>query len=309
MVHTVAVSAPIDLNLLTVFVQVAELTSFSRAAGKLGLKRSSVSRAISSLEAALGVQLFSRTTRQVALTGTGKTLYAKVSGQLTALHNSLGTLPERDPTPSGLLRLSAPNDIGWVLLPGLLAGFSMRYPAVQIDLRLSNRVVDLVADGYDAALRIAMTQLADSSLLARRLCALEIQMYASPSYLARNAAPQMPADVAKHRFIAMIGMKLTPLISLHDKRPMFQSDDILFVWGAIRAGLGIGMLPTFLAQDDVAAGALVRVLPRLSVPSGTLYLVHPPANHVPRKVLAFRDYMVEYLATRPLCPNVQEPPR
>jgi len=182
-----------DLNLLSLFVAVAETSSFAEAGRKLGLPRSSVSRGVAQLEASLGVPLFHRTTRKVALSTAGAALYERVAPQLAALQRSLGTLPERDERPSGHLRIAAPTDMGVTFLSEALAGFSMRYPTISLDVRLSPRVVDLVAEGFDLALRVSQGKRADSSLVARRLSAVEFGLFASPSYVARRGTVRTAA--------------------------------------------------------------------------------------------------------------------
>ncbi|HEX8699266.1 MAG TPA: LysR substrate-binding domain-containing protein [Myxococcaceae bacterium] len=290
-----------DLNLLSLFVTVAEAASFSAAATKLGLRRSSVSRGVASLERALRVQLFSRTTRHVALTTAGTALYAKVAPQLASLADALGTLPERKELPSGELRLTAPHDLGAVVLPAVISGFSMRYPAVQVDVRLTNQKVDLVAEGFDLALRFAGEKLSDSSLVARRLSGPELQVFAAPTYLARAGTPRTPADTADHQWIHFRAIQgLPPPLPAPRTRPSVICDDVLFMHGAVKAGLGLSVLPAYLAREDVATGKLVRVLPRLSIRAGALYFVHPPSRHLPLKVTAFRDFLIEYLAANPL---------
>jgi DNA-binding transcriptional LysR family regulator len=289
-----------DLNLLSLFIVVAESSSFTVAAAKLGLRRSSVSRGVAALERALGVQLFSRTTRQVSLTTAGTALYAKVGPQLASLKESLGTLPERKEQPSGELRLTVPNDLGAIILPGVIAGFSMRYPAVQLDVRITNRRVDLVAEGFDVALRFAGERLSDSSLIARRLGGPQLQLFAAPTYLARAGTPRALADTADHQWIMFGGARLPPPLPTPRTRPRLLGDDILFIHGAAKAGLGLAVLPAYLTREDIAAGKLVRVLPRVSIRSGGLFFVHPPARHLPQKVIAFRDYLIEHLAAHPL---------
>jgi DNA-binding transcriptional LysR family regulator len=289
-----------DLNLLSLFIVVAEASSFTAAATKLGLRRSSVSRGVASLERVLGVQLFSRTTRQVSLTTAGTTLYAKVAPQLASLKDALGTLPEREEQPSGELRVTAPSDFGAFILPGVIAGFTLRYPAVQVDVRLTNRRVDLVAEGFDVALRFAAGKLSDSSLVARRVGGPDLQLFAAPTYLARAGTPRTPADTADHQWIVFRSARNPPPLPEPRTRPAVLSDDILFIHGAAKAGLGLAILPAYLAREDVTAGRLVRVLPRMSIRSAALYFVHPPARHPPRKVTAFRDYLIEHLAVHPL---------
>lgn len=288
-----------DLNLLSLFVVVADASSFAGAATKLGLRRSSVSRAIAALERSLNVQLFNRTTRRVSLTTAGTALYARVAPRLASLEEAVGTLPEREEQPSGTVRLTAPSDLGGMVLPGVVTGFSLRYPAVQLDVRLTNQMVDLVAEGFDLALRAATGRLQDSSLVARRLSGLEMQVFASPAYLARMGTPKTSEEAASHLWVSFRGRN-PPLPVAPKTPPCIVGDDIFFVYQCVKAGAGLGALPSFLARDDVAAGRLVHVLPRSTVRTGALYLVHPPAQHLPRKVSAFRDYLIEYLGAHPL---------
>jgi len=288
-----------DLNLVSVFQHVAEAASFSAAAKKLGVRRSSVSRSVAALERELGVQLFNRTTRSVALTTAGTALLAKVRPQLLALKEALGSLPEREEEPSGDLRLTAPGDIGAIVLPAVLAGFALRFPAVHVDARLTNRTVDLVGEGFDVALR-AGTKLQDSSLVARRVSTVSFQVFASPTYLARAGTPRTAEDALEHEWVMFRGFKLPPPLGMMKRKARVTGDDMMFVHRTVRAGLGLGLMPAFLAQQDVSAGTLVRVLPRLELKQGGLYLLHPPARHVPRKVTAFRDFLVQHLQQHPL---------
>jgi DNA-binding transcriptional LysR family regulator len=288
-----------DLNLLELFVTVARTASFSEAGRKLGLPRSSVSRNVGELESALGVQLFNRTTRKVALSTAGAALYDRIGPQLAALHESLVSLPERDEQPSGEMRLTAPTDLGVTVLPEILAGFSQRYPAVTLDVRLAQRVVDLVGEGFDLALRIGGSRLADSTLVARRLAEVEFELFAAPTYVARRGPIKTPEDTAAHDWLAFRGAPPPPFPK-PTGRARASSDDLLWVHQAVRAGMGIALLPNFLARADVAAGRLIRLLPRHGVRRGVLYFVHPAGPQVPRKVTALRDYIMEYLAAHPL---------
>lgn len=289
-----------DLNLIATFVVVAEAASFSAAARKLAVERSSVSRAVGSLERELGVSLFARTTRRVALTTAGSAFLARVAPHLRAITDVATTLPERASAPSGELRLTAPTDVGTTVLPPILAGFQARYPEVRLDVRLENRRVDVVAEGFDVALRGSSARLADSSLVARKLTTIEVQLFASPTYLARAGTPRTPADTAEHAWVAMRGSRLPRDFPRPVRTPALVGDDMLFVHQAVVAGCGLGLFPGFLARDDCAAGSLVRVLPRVGAVAGALWFVHAPARHVPRKVGAFRDYVVEHFASHPL---------
>ncbi|MET0401620.1 MAG: LysR substrate-binding domain-containing protein [Cystobacter sp.] len=289
-----------DLNLLPLFVAVAETRTMSAAAHKLGIPKSSVSRGVASLEDALGVQLFHRSTRKLALTTAGSAFYEKVRPVVAALRDITGSLPEQETEPSGELRITAPIDMGLTFLAPLAAEFSARYPAIHLDIRPTNRTVDLVGEGFDLALRVA-EKLSDSTLVARKLSRLELGLYASPAYLTRRGLPRTPQDTAEHDWVVFRGGRpLAPALAVPPK-PRLVSDDLLFVHRAIRQGLGLGMIPTFVAREDVSAGLLVRVLPSFALDAaGSLFFVYPRTEHVPRKVAAFRDFLLAYLKANPL---------
>lgn len=270
--RSVASDAPIDLNLLTVFVGVARAQSFSEAARALEVRRSSVSRAIATLEASLGVQLFNRTTRRVELTGTGAALLAKVGPQLTQLRESLGALPEREDEPSGRLRISAPHDLGATVLPLIVSAFTQRYPKVQVEVSLSNDAVDLVAGRFDLAFRVSRGgRLKDSSLEARKLSELELQLFASPTWLARAGTPRTAEELAEHEWVVFRGTEFRAPLIAPRKKPRVLCDDIFFLLAALKAGAGIGGVPSYLVRDELPRGTLVRVTPRLSLGVGTFF--------------------------------------
>jgi DNA-binding transcriptional LysR family regulator len=299
------VSETISLDLLERFIAVAEAGSFTAAASKLGEPKSSVSRAIAALEEELDVRLFHRTTRQVSLSTAGAALLEKIAPLVAELRASLGAVPEREEQPSGLLKVTASNDLGVTLLPVIVARFAARYPLVEVDVRLTNAMVDLVADGVDVALRIsARGRLADSTLAARQATTLSAALYAAPSYLARRGAPRTPAELDGHDWVVFRhaeAFKLEGGGSQATVRPRGRvaGDDMLFVLRAAREGLGLGFLPTFLTEADVAAGSLVRVLPRWASKAGTLWFVTPSARQQPKKVTAFRHVVLETLGECP----------
>jgi DNA-binding transcriptional LysR family regulator len=287
-----------DLNLLAVFRAVAEARSFSRAARRLRLPKSSVSRAIASLEVAVGAQLLYRTTRTVALTEAGTALLGETAPLLARLEQSL-ELARPDREPKGVLRLSASTDLGAVLMGAALPRFMARFPSLRVDLRLSNRAVDLVGEGFDAAIRGSARALADSSLLARKLANTEMQLFASPDYLGHRGTPHSFGDALSHDWVTFPRWRPPePLRKLPP--PRLTGDDFLFIREALRAGGGIGILPVFLAAQDVRAGGLVRVLPQWTETQGMLSLVYPQTRHVPRKLEVFRDFIVAWLAANPL---------
>jgi DNA-binding transcriptional LysR family regulator len=210
------------------------------------------------------------------------------------------TLPEQEEAPSGELRLTAPHDMGATFLPEVIARFTLRYPSVRVDCRLTNRNVDLVAEGFDLALRASRKSLADSSLRVRKLGPLEVQLFASPTYLARRGTPRALEDLASHDLVAFRGLEYLKELGLAEKNARVLADDMLFLREAVKAGAGIAILPMFLAQAEVTSGQLVRVLPRFAHASTSLVMLYPRTQHVPRKVSAFRDFLLEFIKGRPL---------
>ena len=292
-----------NLDRLTVFEAVARTGSFTAAARALRAPKSTVSRAVARLEAELGVQLFFRTTRQVSPTAAGAALHERVAPLLRQLSAAVGTLPEREEEPSGELRVTAPVDLGVLFLADVVTRYTARYPSTTVSLPLTGRVVDLVGEGFDVALRVA-AKLADSTLVVRRVAPVVVRFYASPVYLARRGTPRSEAELASHDWVAFRSgpqrLRIAPEPSGIEPRGRIVADDLLFVRDAVRAGAGLGLLPSFVAEPDVLAGTLVRVLPRHERTSGHLHVVTPAAKQVPRKVAAFRDLVAEVLRSSAL---------
>ena len=292
----------VDLNLVRAFAAVHETGSFSAAAARLGVPRSTVSRAVAALETALDVRLFHRTTRRVSTSTAGLALYERSAAPLRALERSLGDMPEREEEPSGALRVASTADLGAAVVAEANARFTARYPGTTVEAHLSNELVDLVQGGFDIALRIPQRPMRDSSLVARRVGTIVIQLYASPAYLARRGAPRGPADLAAHDGVSFRGVP-TALQGSGRHRPpgtrvRITCDDMFFAREALKAGGGVGALPAFVAAADVAAGLLVHVLPRWVVHRGPVYLVQPERRHQARKVAAFGAIVAELLRQR-----------
>jgi DNA-binding transcriptional LysR family regulator len=287
-----------DTALLTTFVAVADQQSFTRAARRLGIGKGTVSRAIALLESQLGAELLHRTTHAVALSTAGVALYERVAPHLAALNQAVQKLPERAAVPSGELRMTAPQDIAQVILPEVLTQFARRYPEVRVDLRATNRQVDLVAEGFDLAIRAA-TKMKDSTLTARRLGIGGLGFYAAPSYLARRGRPKRIGE-AEHDWIVhpftRAALKLPP-----ETVTRFQCDDFLVIRALARDGAGIGMMPRFIGTPYVNEGLLedTGLAEPASLRAG-LYLVWPSSGQVPRKVVAFREFFVEWLRKAPM---------
>jgi DNA-binding transcriptional LysR family regulator len=291
-----------DLNLLTTFEAVARTGGFSTAARELRMPKSSVSRGVARLEADLGTQLLFRTTRQVKLTEAGTALYDRLTPLLSSVRTALSEVPVLQEQPTGTLRITAPADLADLVLAEAVTRYTARYPAVAVELHLTGRVVDLVAEGFDVALRVA-SKLEDSSLVVRKVATLTFQLFASPRYLARRGTPRHDADLEGHDWVVFRSGPQKLRAGPGKGAPPGSAgrivcDDLLFARDAIRFGGGLGYLPSFMAEPDVVAGTLVRVLPRLDRPAGSLHLVTPAARHVPAKVAAFRDLVAELLRGR-----------
>lgn len=298
--------APIDLNRLHAFVAVHAGGSFSAAAAQLGVPRSTVSRAVAALEATLDVRLFARTTRQVRTTAAGLQLYDRVAPSLSSLETSLRDLPRQEESPTGVLRITTTADLGTVVLAEAVSRYTARYPGTQVELHFTPELVDLVKDGFDLALRLLSRPPRSSTLVARKVGTLVVQLYAAPAYLARRRPPRRPAELRDYDWVSFAGPRsMAELIRHRDLRAIkarITCRDPFFAREVLRTGGGVGALPTFLAEADVAAGALVRVLPRWLVRTGTIQLVQPSRQHVPRKVTAFRELLLEMLRQRPISP-------
>jgi DNA-binding transcriptional LysR family regulator len=245
------------------------------------------------------VQLFHRTTREVQLTTAGSAFYEQARPVLAAFQRLTHSLPEQAPEPSGALRITAPIDMTLSFLAAAFAQFLVRYPGITLDVRPSNRVADLVGEGFDAALRVA-PRLKDSTLVARKLGLVDLGIFAAPAYLAQLAAPRSLADCSRHRWVSFSGLGRLPAELRAVPASRVATDDLLLAHAMVRLATGLAVLPGYLAHEDVLAGRLVRVLPGWKQTVGTLYFVYPPAQHVPRKVTALRDYLVDVVARRPL---------
>jgi DNA-binding transcriptional LysR family regulator len=295
-----------DLNLLRIFVAVAETESFSKAAHQLGMPRPTVSRAIARLEEAAGARLLQRTTRKVALSTTGTAFYERIAPKLVELQSALIDMPEIEEPASGRLRISAPVDFGSAVFAEIASRFVCRYPSIQLDVNITNERVDLVTAGFDAALRISTKPLKDSTLSAKNLGPFVIQIFASPQYLSSVESPRTPQDTEGHRWVLFRQPDKTTLLGPDGARATItmngrlRCDEMFFLREAIRSGAGLGLLPTFIADPLVSSGDLVPVLPRWAIRSGSIWFVSPSAKQMPKKVILLRDLITETLRVRPL---------
>lgn len=286
-------------NDLLLFARVAEAGSFSRAAERIGLPKSTVSRRIAQLEEKLGARLMLRTTRRLAITDFGRELLAHAQ-QIAAEVDAVQALSEfRQARPSGRLRVSMPSDFATLLLTDMLAAFAALHPAVTLELDLSPRRVDLLGEGFDLAIR--MGALPDDSLLvARHLADFPTGLYAAPAYLAERGEPASPDDLAQHDTLRLLGRSGEPgdwtLIDADQRwqgnpptRIGANSPELLI--GLARAGAGIAAVPDTFAAPAVRAGLLRRVLPGWHLPAHPAWIVFPGRRLMPAKTRAFIDML------------------
>jgi DNA-binding transcriptional LysR family regulator len=292
-----------DLNRAAIFVRVVAEGGFTAAARALHLPKSSVSRAVSLLEEELGARLLQRSTRKVHLTEAGTTFYNRAAPALGGVEEAAAAVADLQVGLHGTIRITAPLDAGVWLLGPLVARFVSKHPGVFVDVVLTARVVDLVAEGFDFGLRASPMR--DSSLVARKLKRVAIALYAAPTYLARRGTPGAVADLAQHQCVMFRpdnGHATWTLTSAaggeevaHVSGPI-GADDFFFVQRMLMAGAGIGLLPSFLCDEAVKTGELVRVLPNHGVQGGQFHLAYPSARHLPHRAAAFRDFLVGALA-------------
>ncbi len=279
------------------FAKVVELGSFAAAADKLDLARSVVTRQIAHLEHRYGVRLLNRTTRKLSLTDAGQAFYERVRPILAEVADLELALQAQGSTPSGRLRVSAPVSFGILHLGPAIAEYLQQYPEVTIDLDLNDRVVDLVEDGYDVAVRIG--PLLDSSLVARPLAPQRLHVCASPGYIERHGAPRVPEDLKRHRCLhyayASTGNEwrfekdgISHLVRVNAALRA-NNGDVLRT--AALAGHGIILQPEFLIGADLRAGRLVALLEDYAHTEISMYAVYPHRRFLSPKVRSFVEHL------------------
>lgn len=281
------------------FARVVEHRSFSGAAAAIGVSKATVSKAISRLEARLGTSLFHRTSRKLTLTDSGRALADRAHRILAEAEQAEEAARDAAAAPEGLVRVAAPMTFGTMHLGPILADFLAAHPGISIELHLSDARVDIVAEGFDLALRIA--DLPDSSLRARRLCAIRNHVVASPDYYARHGEPRRPADLAEHRCLVYLNAPTWRFAgrdgadySIRPEGPLAtNSGDAMLP--LLRAGQGIAMLPDFIIAGDLESGALVSTLEDWMPPPIGLHLLTPPGTRRPIRVEALIEFLTQRL--------------
>lgn len=292
-----------DFEGLAMFAKVAEERSFAGGARAMGVSVATVSRAIGRLEERLGARLFNRSSRQLALTEFGERLAQRASQIYVQAEEVEAVAREQSSQPRGLIRLAVPMSFGLRHVAPLLPDFFRLYPDVAVDLHLSDAVVDLIGQGFDAALRIAV--LPDSALVAKRICGVAPFIVASPAYLEKHGEPAHPRDLKGH---ACLGYAYRARQDVWRFRNEAGEEEAVTPEGPLRVtnadaliptimeGLAIAELPEFAVSDYLAAGRLKAILTDWTLPRGGLYFVTPTARARPAKVEALAGFMAERLA-------------
>jgi DNA-binding transcriptional LysR family regulator len=294
-----------DLNSLMIFAKVVEANSFSEAARRLKMPTSTVSRRVAELEDQLGVRLIERTTRSLRLTDVGSEVleHAQHSAELSEAVDNIAS--NHLSNISGILRLSAPPSISDSLLAPLVGAFQASYPNVRVQVFITDRIVDQIAEGVDLAFRVG--DLEDSSLVARRILTYRHQLVASPDYLAKCQPPKTPQDLLGHRLLAFSFWKPVNSWSFaHTNgknketlafQPYFSMNDYAGLAAALLAGTGIGDLPPLVQPELLRDGRLVEVMPKWRFRIFHLWVVHLGNRYITRPVRVFKEFATQMAPT------------
>jgi DNA-binding transcriptional LysR family regulator len=295
-----------DLNSLMIFAKVVEANGFSEAARRLKMPTSTVSRRVAELEEQLGVRLLERSTRSLRLTDVGTEVFehAQHSAELSEAVDNIAS--NHLSNVSGVLRLSAPPSISDSLLAPLVGAFQVSYPKVRVQVFITDRIVDQIAEGVDLVFKVG-EQLKDSSLVARRILTYRHQLLASPTYLAKCKPPKKPQDLLEHRLLAFSfwtptnawnfahanGKKKETLTF----QPFLAMNDYAGLAAALLAGTGIGDLPPLVQPELLRDGRLVEVLPNWHLCNFHLWLVHLRNRYITRPVRVFKEFAAQMAPT------------
>ncbi len=303
------------LSVMTAFAKVVETGSFARAAERLDLSVSAVSRQVAELEAHLDTRLLNRTTRRLSLTESGRAFHERCVQLLADLEEAEQSARSGTAVPRGTLRLTCATSFGARHLAPVIGEFMARYPDLRLDVELSDRAVDLVEEGFDLAVRIGA--IGSQNLVGRRIGGSRLVCCAAPGYVAQHGRPQVPQDLVNHvcltyeyassrngwRFVQGDGAEVMVRIAgpLH-------ANNGRFLEAMAVAGLGIIYEPDFIVGPDLRAGRLVRLLEGQEPPPAAIYVVYPSRRHLSAKVRAFAEFAVERFASQPWTLGVDASP-
>ncbi|QIG92576.1 MULTISPECIES: LysR family transcriptional regulator [unclassified Bradyrhizobium] len=293
-----------SLDELIVFARVVEAKSFTAAGEKLGLPKSTVSQKIARLEKRLGVQLLARSTRQVRPTDLGVSYYERCVRAIAEIEDAELALRRAHQAPRGLIRMTAPVEFSVNFLGPLIGEFVGQYPEVQVQVDATSRLVDLVEEGVDIAIRVNLV--GSPSLIARKVLAMHRGLYASPGYLKNRGKPKQPTDLRRHSCLWFPTGGRIPewtLVSATGKRNVPISGSIAannysLLRDAAIAGAGIALLPSYICRDAVSDKRLVPVLAAWRPEDVPLYLFHPTRRYLSSAIQSFMDFIASRLASR-----------
>lgn len=301
-----------DLNDIVVFTKVAETKSFTGAADQLGLPKSTVSRKLAQLEERLGVRLVQRTTRKLALTEIGEAYYARAARIVADIQAAEQVVTDMQATPRGRLRVTAPIDLSTRYLGAITAAFIAEHPDVTVELDATDRVVDLIEEGYDVAVRFG--QLPESTLIARKLTVLNAVLCASPAYLAKRGTPKTVDEIEDHDKVLFAPSARTTGWTLQNGEQTYEvgrparfiSNNLGAVRDVVLAGGGLSVMSEFMVACDIHDGKLVRVLPEWTSRPFDVQAVYPARQNLPPRLQLFLDHLAKALNPPPW---IKEPPK
>lgn len=298
-----------DLNDMLYFAEVVDCGGFAAAARRLGLPKSKLSRRVAQLENRLGVRLLQRTTRKLSVTDVGQ-LYLR---HCTAMRDEAQAAQEAvdyvQTEPRGTIRVACPLTLALGTIGPLMAPFLTRYPQVRVDMRVSNRVVDLVEEGFDVALRVRPTLEDSASLVIKNFGRSRTLLVASPQQLQRQWQPNNPEELAGLDTVAMSAVDGRSAWVLHGPdgqthtlvhQPRYVADDLATLHFAIAGGVGMSFMPEYMCEDDLRAGRMVEVLPGWSPTPGIFHAVYPTRRGMVPAVRAFLDFLGESITAEGL---------
>tara|TARA_R110002072_G_scaffold4280_9_gene30266 strand:- start:1233 stop:2168 length:936 start_codon:yes stop_codon:yes gene_type:complete len=282
-----------DLNEMAIFAIVVSSGSFTRAAEKLKLPKSTVSRKVSQLEKRVGVRLINRTTRNLKPTETGKLYFSQCQKMLEQAEEADRVVNNMQAEPSGLLRISTPLSFGTPFFVGVIKQFLERYPKVNVEIISDNKQIDMLEQEVDIAFRIG--PLSDSSLIARNIGTARLSLCVSPEYIKKHGLPTSIHDLENHTCIShpaspWIFQSSNGRVEFQPKSRMI-ANDMEMIRKMVREGFGIGAVPQILISEDLKNKSLIKILPDMPFQERTFYLVYPSRREPPSKVVAFTDFI------------------
>jgi len=292
-----------ELASLQAFVKVVQTGSFTRAADALHTQKAYLSRVVTQLEKELGARLLERTTRSLSLTEIGREFFERAVGILAAADDAQRAVQQAQGEPRGTLKITCGTEFGMLAVSAWVRDYLLRHTQMRVDADYTNRVVDIVHEGFDLAIRVG--PLADSTLAARKFGELHYGLFAAPAYLQRRGTPAHPDDLSAHAALAFAGGSNAPSWKLaqgsdHSTvalQPLLKANNVFAVRDACVGGLGIAQLPLIVADPLRAAGTLVAVLPQWQPPRVPVNAVFASARFLTPKVRAFIDLAAQHMHT------------